>query len=45
MWSFIGKKEKNLDSIEKMGGVLGDAWIRIAFDAVNKVFLATVVGK
>ena len=45
MWSFIGKKEKNLDFIEKLGGVLGDAWIWIAFDAVNKVFLATVVGK
>lgn len=45
MWSFIGKKEKNLDDIEKLGGVLGDAWIWIAFDAVNKVFLATVVGK
>ncbi len=43
MWSFIGKKEKNLDFIEKLGGVLGDAWIWIAFDAVNKVSLATVV--
>ncbi len=45
MWSFIGKKEKNLDAIEKLGGVLGDAWIWVAFDAVNKVFLATVIGK
>lgn len=45
MWSFIGKKEKNLDTIEKMQGILGDAWIWIAFDAVNKVFLAAHVGK
>lgn len=45
MWSFIGKKEKSLDPIEKMQGILGDAWIWIAFDAVNKVFLASNVGK
>jgi len=45
LWSFIGKKEKNLDAVEKLQGLLGDAWIWIAFDAVNKVFLATVIGK
>jgi IS1 family transposase len=45
MWSFIGKKEKNLDAVEKLHAVLGDAWIWTAFDAVNKVFLATVIGK
>jgi len=45
MWSFIGKKEKNLDSIEKFQQVLGDAWIWIAFDAVNKIVLAYVIGK
>ena len=45
MWSFIGKKEKNLDAIEKMKSSLGDAWIWVAFDAVNKVFLAAHVGK
>jgi len=45
MWSFIGKKEKNLDTIEKLQGVLGDAWIWTAFDAVNKIFLAFKVGK
>ncbi len=39
------RKQKNLDAIEQLEGVLGDAWIWIAFDAVNKVFLATVVGK
>jgi IS1 family transposase len=45
MWSFIGKKEKNLAPIEKLEGELGDAWIWIAFDAVNKVAIASVVGK
>ena len=45
MWSFIGKKEKNLTPIEKLEGELGDAWIWIAFDAVNKVAIASVVGK
>ncbi len=27
MWSFVGKKEKNLDLFEKMSSTLGDAWI------------------
>ena len=45
MWSFIGKKERHLDAMEKMQGILGDAWIWIAFDAVNKVFLVANVGK
>ena len=45
MWSFIAKKEKNLDPIEKLHKVLGDAWIWIAFDAVNKITLAYNIGK
>jgi len=45
MWSFIGKKEKHLDPIEKLEGVLGDAWIWIAFDPVHKLVLAHVIGK
>lgn len=45
MWSFVGKKEKNLDILERMSSTLGDAWIWIAFDAVNKIVLAHVVGK
>ncbi len=45
MWSFIGKKEKNLDPVEKLSESLGDAWIWIAFDAVNKIILAYVIGK
>lgn len=45
MWSFIGKKEKNLDPIEKLQKILGDAWIWIAFDAINKITLAYNIGK
>lgn len=45
MWSFVGKKERNLDRGEKLQGFLGDAWIWTAFDAVNKIVLAFVVGK
>ena len=45
MWSFVGKKEKNLGPVEKLCGELGDAWIWIAFDAVHKVVLASVIGK
>jgi IS1 family transposase len=45
LWSFVGKKEKNLDPLEKLLRIFGDAWTWVAFDAVNKVFLATVTGK
>lgn len=45
MWSFIGKKEQHLDPIEKLEGVMGDAWIWIAFDSVHKIVLAHLVGK
>ncbi|MCP4400852.1 MAG: hypothetical protein GY801_26570, partial [bacterium] len=45
MWSFVGKKEKNLDPVEKLQRSLGDAWIWIAFDAINKIVLAYIIGK
>jgi IS1 family transposase len=45
MWSFIGKKEQNLDPVEKLHKILGDAWIWIAFDAINKITLAYNIGK
>ena len=45
MWSFVGKKEKNLKPVEKLQGELGDAWIWVAFDAAHKIVLASVVGK
>jgi IS1 family transposase len=45
LWSFIGKKQHNLEPVEALHGVLGDAWTWIAFDAVHKIVLAHVVGK
>lgn len=39
------KKQKNLTSLEVLEGELGDAWIWIAFDAVNKVVVAFTIGK
>ena len=45
MWSFVGKKEKNLDPVEKPQRSSGDAWIWIAFDAINKIVLAYIIGK
>ena len=45
MWSFVGKKEKNLEPLEKITRKLGDAWIWIAFDPTHKLILANVIGK
>lgn len=45
LWSFIGKKQHNLEPFEAFSSALGDAWIWIAFDAVHKIVLAHVVGK
>jgi len=45
MWSFVGKKEKNLDPVEKLHRSLGDAWIWIAFDAIDKIVIAYIIGK
>lgn len=45
MWSFVGKKEKNLNAMEKLSAILGDNWIWIAFDAINKIVLTYVNGK
>jgi len=39
------KKQKNLTPLEHVEGELGDAWIWIAFDAVNKVVIAFIIGK
>lgn len=39
------KKQKNLTELEYIEGELGDAWIWIAFDPVNKVVVAFTVGK
>ena len=45
LWSFIGKKERNLAPLEALSGIFGDAWIWIAFDTRHKLVLARVVGK
>ncbi len=45
MWSFIGKKEGHLEPFEKIAGIMGDAWIWIAFDPRHKLILAHTVGK
>ena len=39
------KKQKNLTELEFLEGQLGDAWIWIAFDPVNKVIVAFTIGK
>lgn len=45
MWSFVGKKENNLNLNDKILNNKGDAWIWIAIDPVNKVILSYLVGK
>lgn len=45
MWSFVGKKQQNLEPLEKLRQSMGDIWFWIAFDAVNKLVFAYVVGK
>jgi len=45
MWSFVYKKEKNLKEMEKMQKGLGNTWIWIAFDTVNKIVIAKEIGK
>lgn len=45
MWSFVGKKEKRLNELEKLQGEFGDIWIWIGFDAVNKLVFAKEIGK
>jgi len=39
------KKQKRLTPLEYLEGELGDAWIWIAFDPVNKVVVAYTIGK
>ena len=45
IWSFVGKKEKNLRSYdEKMAG-LGDAWTWTAIDSESKLIASWAVGR
>ncbi|MHA1381814.1 MAG: hypothetical protein ACTSRG_25875 [Candidatus Helarchaeota archaeon] len=39
------KKQKRLTPLEYLEGELGDAWIWIAFEPVNKVVVAYTIGK
>lgn len=45
LWTFVYKKEAQLDPIEQLAGVYGDAWIWVAFAPVCKLVPAWVVGK
>ncbi len=45
MWTFVYKKENNLDYNERLLNNKGDTWIWIAIDPVSKVILSYLVGK
>ncbi len=45
LWTFVYKKEDQLDPVERLLGVYGDAWVWIAFSPICKLVPAWVVGK
>ena len=45
LWTFVYKKEDQLDPIEQLPSVYGDAWVWIAFSPVCKLVPAWLVGK
>lgn len=45
LWTFVYKKEDQLDPIEQLLRVYGDAWVWIAFSPVCKLVPAWLVGK
>ena len=45
LWTFVYKKEAQLDPIEQLLSVYGDAWVWIAFSPVCKLVPAWLVGK
>lgn len=45
LWTFVYKKEDQLDPIEHLLSVYGDAWVWIAFSPVCKLVPAWLVGK
>ena len=45
LWTFVYKKEDQLDPIEQLLSVYGDAWVWIAFSPVFKLVPAWLVGK
>ena len=45
LWTFVYKKQDQLDPIEQLVSVYGDAWVWIAFRPVFKIVPAWLVGK
>lgn len=45
LWTFVYKKEDQLDPIEQLLSVYGDAWVWIAFSPICKLVPAWLVGK
>jgi IS1 family transposase len=45
LWTFVYKKEDQLDPIEQLLSAYGDAWVWIAFSPVFKLVPAWLVGK
>jgi len=45
LWTFVYKKEDQLEPIEQLLSVYGDAWVWIAFSPVFKIVPAWLVGK
>ncbi len=45
LWTFVHKKEKTLSAWEQLHTEYGDTWIWVAFDPVNKLVLALLVGE
>jgi IS1 family transposase len=45
LWTFVYKKEDQLEPIEQLLNVYGDAWVWIAFSPVFKIVPAWLVGK
>jgi IS1 family transposase len=45
LWTFVYKKEAQLDPVDQLVGLYGDVWVWIAFAPECKLVLAWVVGK
>jgi len=45
LWTFVYKKEDQLDPIEQLLSMYGDAWVWIAFSPIFKLVPAWLVGK
>lgn len=45
LWTFVYKKADQLDPVEQLLSVYGDAWVWIAFSPVFKIGPAWLVGK